>query len=183
MSSPLAIFEGFSISDAQILDGATTFDSAALGAGGDFGHDIYGVSEASLDPDTGDFQNEGDDVVLSQGYISFPLWSTLTGRTYSSSGTGNGIVYGMDLWHEDDQIQGAKPMVLRFASRDRQQKVRHATVGLYACQFKPVMFDGPKYKDGLKVNWECKALFSTVNELGVAFSDGKKRIAKVLSHA
>ena len=84
--------EAFSLSHAQILDGETTFlDAIATAAAED--EDIYGVNEASLEPDTDSYDNEGDDAVLSTwswlnsaeltvqaGYLSFELIARMTGR-------------------------------------------------------------------------------------------------------
>lgn len=98
MTAPTQIVEGFSVSHAQILDGTETFEEALARTDLE-GWDIYGVNEASLDPDTDSYTNEGDDVELSvwnwlkgadvtvqAGYISFPLLANLTGETVTESG-------------------------------------------------------------------------------------------------
>ena len=85
------------MSHAQIPDGTETF-RAALARTDIEGFDVYGVSEASMEPDTDNYDNEGDDAVLSKwnwmnfvevsvqaGYISFPLISTLTGASVTST--------------------------------------------------------------------------------------------------
>jgi len=190
--APSTIVEAFSLTHAQILDGATAFGSVGTGAG-EWG-DIYGVNDASLDPDSDSYDNEGDDAVLSTwnwlnkaeltvqaGYLSFALISNLTGRAISSSGTDDSIVYGMDLWHEDDFNTPRRPMIIRMPSKDHLGAVRYLDIGLYSVSFSPITFDGPTYKDGLKINYGGQALMSTVDELGVAFADGKKRIGKLIS--
>jgi hypothetical protein len=191
MTAPVPIFEGFSLSHAQILDGTTDFLSAL--ASEDL--DVYGVDDGSLDPDTSDFDNEGDDAVLSSwqwlnfatvgvkaGYVSFPLIAKMTGQSISSSGSGAGIVYGMDLWHEDSMNVASRPMLLRMPSKDRDGKVRSLTIGLFKVTFAPITFDGPTYKDGLKVHYGGKCLMSPTDEKGALFTDGKKRVGKLISH-
>lgn len=182
--------EAFSVSHAQILDGSTEFTAADLA---NEAQDVYGVNESSLDPNIDDYDNEGDDVVLSTwswmnyadlsvqaGYVSFPLIASLTSQTVSSSAAGAAI-FGVDLWHEDHFNVAPKPMVIRCPARDKDGNTRHLVIGLYKVQFRPITFDGPRYKDGLKVNYAGRALYSTNNELSAAFADGKKRIAKLLS--
>ena len=101
--------EGFSLSGAQILTGTETFlenYAAAYAVNGD----IYGVNEGSIEPDLGDYDNEGDDAVLSvwnwinkaeisvqAGFISFPLIANLTGRIISS-----GTITGAKPAHQQE---------------------------------------------------------------------------------
>jgi len=189
---PSTIVEAFSLSHVQILDGSTAF--ADVTTGSTAWGDVYGVNDASLDPDTDSYDNEGDDVVRSTwnwlnkaelavqaGYVSFALIANMTGRTISSTGSGDSIVYGIDLWHEDDFNVPRKPMIIRMPSKDHLGAVRYLDIGLYTVSFAPITFDGPQYKDGLKVNYNGQALVSTVNELGAAFSDGKGRVGKLIS--
>ena len=189
---PSTIVEAFSLSHVQILDGATAF--ADVTTGSNAWGDVYGVNDASLDPDTDSYDNEGDDVVRSTwnwlnkaelavqaGYVSFALIANMTGRTISSTGSGDSIVYGIDLWHEDDFNVHRKPMIIRMPSKDHLGAVRYLDIGLYTVSFAPITFDGPQYKDGLKVNYNGQALVSTVDELGAAFSDGKGRVGKLIS--
>src|SRR5574343_897837 len=189
---PSTIVEAFSLSHVQILDGATAF--ADVTTGSTAWGDVYGVNDASLDPDTDSYDNEGDDVVRSTwnwlnkaelavqaGYVSFALIANMTGRTISSTGSGDSIVYGIDLWHEDDFNVPRKPMIIRMPSKDHLGAVRYLDIGLYTVSFAPITFDGPQYKDGLKVNYNGQALVSTVDELGAAFSDGKGRVGKLIS--
>lgn len=190
--APSTIVEAFSLTHAQVLDGATAF--SAVETGSSAWGDVYGVNDASLDPDSDSYDNEGDDAVLSTwnwlnkaevqvqaGYISFPLIAGMTGRTISSSGSDDAIVYGLDLWHEDDFNVPRKPMIVRMPSKDHLGAVRYLDIGLYTVSFNPITFDGPTYKDGLKVNYGGQALMSTVDELGAEFSDNKKRVGKLIS--
>lgn len=189
---PSTIVEAFSLSHVQILDGATAF--ADVTTGSNAWGDVYGVNDASLDPDTDSYDNEGDDVVRSTwnwlnkaelavqaGYVSFALIANMTGRTISSTGSGDSIVYGIDLWHEDDFNVARKPMIIRMPSKDHLGAVRYLDIGLYTVSFAPITFDGPQYKDGLKVNYNGQALVSTVDELGAAHADGKGRVGKLIS--
>lgn len=187
-----AIVEAFSLSHAQILDGATAFQTATLASADGF--DVYGVNDGSIDPDVGEYQNEGDDVELSYwpwlnhatinvqaGFLSFPLVATLTGRPISSSSSASGLSYFTDLWHEDSLNVSPKPMILRMPSKDHLGEVRTLVIGLYRVTFKPITFDGPSYKNGLKSNYGGRANYSTVDETGVAFPDGKKRVGRLIS--
>lgn len=188
------IFEAFSLSHAQILDGATTFVDA-LAAVASEAQDIYGVNESSLDPDTDEFDNEGDNVVLSNwawlnhaevevqaGYVSFPLMETLTGKAYTASTISGGKeIMMIDLWHEDALNVAPKPMMVKMPSKDSDGVAANFVIGLYKVQFRPITFDGPAYKDGLKVNYNGKALYSTKDEKGVVFADGKKRVGRLLA--
>lgn len=297
------IVEAFSLSHAQILDGAQSFLEASLAGATDEALDIYGVNDGSLEPDTDSYDNEGDDAVLSTwewlnfaevavqaGYLSLPLVANMTGQeletteggaaqseVQSITVTATGGTYrltlngetttalafnatasavatalealdsvpagsvvggggpggtgpitltfggplantpiaqiaadgslltgpasdvttevttqgqtatidsvGLDLWHEDSMNVARRPMILRMPSKDHLGAVRTLTIGLYTVSFKPITFDGPSYKEGLKVNYGGKALMSTVDERGVAFADGKKRVGRLLSHA
>lgn len=82
--------EAFSVVNAAILDGTTAAAQT----------DIYGVRTASLAPDLGQFDNTGDDAVLSSwnwfnfatltvesGYIGFDLYAKLSGATVEVGGT------------------------------------------------------------------------------------------------
>lgn len=195
MAAPKQIFEGFSLSHAQVLTGAETFIAAAFAAyNEDF--DIYGVNSGNLTPDTDSFENNGDDATLSRwewlnfaelevqaGYISLPVYETITGRaatTTASTIVGN-TAYGMDIWHENDFNVASKPMILKMPSKDSAGAVRQLVIGLYKVAFGPITFEGPEYKEGLKVNYTGTALMSTLDEAGVAFSDGKKRVGRLLS--
>jgi hypothetical protein len=194
MTTPTPRVEGFSLTHAQVLDGTVDFLTASTSAAPN-DQDVYGVNNSSIDPNVDEYDNEGDDVVLSkwgwvnfceinvqQGYLSFPLIAKMTGQTVSSSGAGAAIVYGIDLWGEASLNVAPMPMILRMPSRDENGVVRSLTLGLYKVQFMPITLDGPQYKDGLKVNLMGRALFSPRDEKLVAFADGKKRIAKAISH-
>lgn len=194
MASP--IVEAFSLSHAQILDGAQNFKTAAAVLNTPEGLDMYGVNEASLDPDTDDYDNEGDNTVMSTwswlnkaglevqaGYLSFPLIASITGRSISSGGSGDSTSFEMDLWHEDDFNVAPKPVLLRMPSKDKDGVVRNLIFGLFKVQFMPITFDGPAYKDGLKINYNGTALFSAKDEMGQTFSDGKKRVGRLISVA
>ncbi len=195
MSAPNAVFEAFSLSLAAILDGATSFASFNI-AGMDEDEEIYGVNDASLEPDTDSFDNEGNDAVLSTwnwlnkaevnveaGYISFPTISRMTERPYTSSGAGDNVMFEMDLWHEDSMNVGAKPMIIRMPSKDNRGNIRLLDIGLYRVDFMPITFEGPSYKEGLKCSYGGTAVFSRYDELGVAFPDNKKRVGKLISRS
>lgn len=185
--------EAFSVSHAQILTAGKSFIEAIAAAALD-AEDIYGVSEASVEPDTDSFDNEGDDTILSTwnwlnkaevtvqaGYVSFPLIAQLTGQTISSTGAEGSKVFGLDLWHEDSMNVAPRPMLIKMPSRDKDGNRADFVIGLYKVQFSPIKFEGPAYKDGLKINYDGNALFSDVDEKGVKFPDGKRRVGRLLS--
>jgi hypothetical protein len=193
VSAPMKIFEGFSISHAAVLDGTQTFVEANY-APYDEDWDVYGVGDGSLDPDSDSFDNEGDDVILStwdwlnkagvalqSGYISLPVLSTITTRAITTTGAGADTVHAMDIWHEDDPGAPARALIMRCPSRDVKGAARDLIIGLYRVTFGALTFDGPAYKDGLKVNLNGTANYSLYDEKGVAFADGKKRVARLIS--
>lgn len=189
---PTNIFEGFSLSHAAILDGATSAEDAA----NTVGTDMYGVRSAAVAPDVGNFDNEGDDAVLSTwywlnfatltvtaGYISLPVLAALTGKAISSSGSGSTQKFGFDLWHEDHFNIASKPVLVRVPSKDDAGAVRRLDIVLYKVQFGPFTFTGPAYKTGLEVSYEARCLASSKDETGTTFTDGKKRVGRLISGA
>jgi hypothetical protein len=190
MSSVTPIFEGFSVSHVSILDGATTAEDAAL----TLGTDVYGVRSAALTPDSATFDNEGDDAILStwywfnfatldvvSGYISLPVLAALTGRPISSSGAGANVKYDFDLYHEDMFNVSRRPVLVRIPSKDASGNVRRLDFVVYSMQFGPFTFNGPAYKAGLEVTYTGRALSSIHDETGTPFSDGKKRVGRMIS--
>jgi hypothetical protein len=101
--------------------------------------------------------------------------------TTTPGGDGAGTIFGADLWHEDDFNVSDKPVILQMPSKDNRGAARLLTLGLYRVNFGAMTLDGPRYKDGLKVNWNGTALKSAFDEKGVAFADGKKRVGRLLS--
>jgi hypothetical protein len=169
-------FEGFSITAARILDVAT----GALILDGD----VYGVREGKLDVDTGDYDNTGNDAVLSSwfwfnyasvsiqsGYIPFKTIALLTGTTVTSSGTAPSDYYSVPLWSQKSLSTIARPMLVEVPSKDSAGALRKLQIILYKVQFQPMTFDGPTYKDGLSVNYSGRALISSIDEKGTTLTD------------
>jgi hypothetical protein len=186
--------EGFSLSHAQILDGTTTFTQASLATSVGEALDIYGVNDSSITPNADSYDNEGDDAVLSTwnwvtsadlaikaGYFSFKLIEKITAQAVGSSTIAGKQVWYQDLWHEDSMNVAARPAILRCPMRDEDGAVGNLVLGLYRLDFKPITFDGPRYRDGLKVNYDARSNQSKNDELGNPFPDGKKRFGKVLA--
>ena len=184
MAAVTTTVEGFSISHAAILSGTTGLEET-------YG-DIYGVNSGSLDLQVGSYNNEGDDAILSiwdwveyasiqvqAGYISFQLMALLTGSTLSSSGSGSSVRYDLPLWQEDSFNVADKPMRVRVPSKDSNSNLRLIDIILFKVKFAPISFNGPAYKDGLKVNYSGKALLSSVNEAGVVLA--KKAVGRIMS--
>ncbi len=186
------IIEGFSVSHVAILDGATSAEDAAVTVG----TDVYGVRSAAVDPDVGQFDNEGDDSILSSwywlnfasltvtsGYISLPVLAAVTGQAISSSGTGVAQKFGFDLWHEDQMNTSPKPVLVRVPSKDSDGTVRRLDLIFYKVQFGPLTFSGPAYKAGMEVSYAARCLASPKSETGATFTDSKKRVGRLVSGA
>ncbi len=195
MSAPSRVVEAFSLSHAQLMSGTQTFEEAALAATPE-ALDIYGVNDASLSPSMDTYENQGDDTVLSRwnwlnyaeltvqaGYISFEQIAAMTGDPISSGGSGAATAYGIDLWSEAAMNVSNKPMLLRMPSKDRNGVARNLLIGLYNVSFSPMTFDGPRYKEGLKVNYTATALMSDKDEKGAAFTQrpNVKRVGRLIS--
>lgn len=178
--------EGFSITHAAILDGTTGLEEA-LG-------DIYGVRSGSLAVDTGNYDNTGDDFVLSSwywlnfatvtvqaGYVPFDVIALLSGSTITSSGSSPNDYYSLPLWEEASLNQPPRPMLIRVPARDKLGVVRTLDFILYRVQFSPFSFDGPSYKSGLLLNYSGRATISTVDETGAALGSGKRAVGRLLN--
>lgn len=185
--------EGFSLSHVAILNGTTGAEEVD--------GDIYGVNEASLEPDSDSYDNEGDDSILSTwnwlnkatltvqgGYIPIKLVSLLSGETIFSSGAGAAQQHEILLWTDRSMNVPAKPVLIRVPARDDLGTVRTLEFCLFKVNFAPITFDGPSYKDGLKVNYEGTAVFSKYNEKAVLLSTayagvpvGTKAVGRLVS--
>lgn len=165
------IVEAFSLTHAAILDGTTGLDATD--------GDIYGVNSASLELDADSFDNNGDNVILSTwnwanrvnlsvqgGYIPFRTIALISGATAKSSGSGASQTFELQLWEENQMNPSPKPVLVRMPSKDSDGVLRTLDIILYKVQFGPISFDGPAYKDGLKVNYTGQALFSSKDEKG-----------------
>lgn len=166
-----SVFEGFSLTHAAILDGTTGAEEV--------NGDIYGVNSASLELDTDSFDNTGDDAVLStwdwfnkatlsvqSGYVSMKTIQLMTGSAITSSGAAPADYYSQPLWEERNQNTTPRPVLIRIPSKDVDGVLRTIDFVLYKVQFAPISFDGPAYKDGLKINYTGTALMSRKDEKG-----------------
>jgi hypothetical protein len=169
--SAVPIFEGFSLSHAAILSGTTGAENAT----------IYGVRNGTISTDQGNFENTGDDVVLSEhfwinfanitieeGYIPFSTIALITGTTVTSSGSSPNDYYAIPLWTLNSMNQVTQPLGIRVPSKDSGGAIRTLDFVLYRVQFQPFNFTGPSYKTGLSCSIAGRALFSTTNENGTA---------------
>lgn len=186
MSPITTIVEGFSISHAAILDPATGLEET-------FG-DVYGINSGSLDLTLSSFSNVGDDGVMSiwdwvefatvsvqAGYVSFKLIELLTGVSMTSSGVGDAVQYSMELWEETSFNIAEKPMLIRVPSRDSESNVRNLEIILYKVKFKPIVFAGIAYKEGLKINYDGVALLSDTDHEGNSLTN--KAVGRLISLA
>jgi hypothetical protein len=162
-------FEGFSLSHAAILNGSTGAEGAT----------VYGVRNGTISTDQGNFENTGDDVVLSEhfwinfanitieeGYIPFSTIAYITGTTVTSSGAAGADYYAIPLWTLASMNQVTQPLAVRVPAKDAGGQIRTLDFILYRVQFQPFNFTGPSYKTGLSCSIAGRALFSTVNEIG-----------------
>lgn len=169
-------FEGFSLSHAAILDNPVTLGGGGTGAEV---QTLYGVRNGTLATDSGNFENTGDDFVLSEwfwfnfanltiesGFLTFNTLALITGTSVSSSGTSPNDYYGLPLWTWNSLNQVTRPVALRVPSRDSTGNVRTLDFVLYRVQFQPFNFTGPSYKNGLTVSLAGRALMSTIDEKG-----------------
>lgn len=176
--------EAFSLSHAAILNG-TTGAEEALG-------NIYGVESASIETDQDSFDNTGDDAVLSTwfwfnfanitvkaGYVPFDLINLLSGEAITSSGTAPNDTYSIPMYTEDSLNQPPRPMLIRMPSKDQDGVIRTLDVVLYKVIFQPFTFDGPNYKDGLKLNYSGRAVTSLKDEKGTTLT--KKTVGRLVS--
>ncbi len=174
------IFEGFSISHAAILDGTTGAEEVD--------GDIYGVRTGSLAANTGNFDNTGDDAVLSSwfwidnatltiesGYVPFETIALLSGTSIVSSGT----TYEIELWDEDSVNQPPRPVLLQVPSKDADGDIRVMKFILYKVQFAPFSFTGPAYKSGLLLSYSGRATLSNKNEKGETLA--KRSIGRLVN--
>lgn len=163
------IFEGFSVSHAAILNGTTGAENFSL----------YAVRNGSITPDSGNFENTGDDVVLSEwfwinfanvtieeGFVPYAAIAFLTGTTVSSSGSAPNDYYSLPLWTLNSMNQAATPCVVRCPAKDSGGLVYTMDFVLYKCQWMPISFTGPSYKTGLSVSMNGRALSSFKDERG-----------------
>jgi hypothetical protein len=178
------IVEGFSLTHAAILDGATGAEEVA--------GDIYGVRSGTIAADTGNYDNTGDDAVLSSwfwfnfatvtiqaGYVPFDTIALLSGATVTSSGTAPNDYYSLPLWDTDSLNQPPRPMVIRVPAKDVAGLTRTIDFVLYRVQFGPFSFDGPSYKSGLLLNYTGRAVVSSVDETGAALT--KKAVGRIIN--
>ena len=167
--------EVFSVTHAAILDGATGLEES--------GGDVYGVREASFDVDKGEFDNTGDNKIMStwkwfnkakitviSGYVPFDLISLIYGSTISSSGSGDSQRFDLPLWELQGENVVERPFLVQAEAKDSAGVLRTFKFVFYKCQFEPIEFEGPVYKTGLSVSYIATALMSTTNEAGVALA-------------
>ena len=176
--------EAFSIIGAEILDG-TTGATATNG-------DIYGVRTGTLSANTSQFDNTGNDVVLSRwvwsdyatvtiesGFVPWYVYSLITGTTIGSSGTAPNDYWSLPLWDINSLNQPTRPMRLRSMSKDSNGAIRTFDIILYKVQFNPINFTGPAYKTGLTFSCSGTALYSSTDEAGNALTN--KTIGRIIT--
>lgn len=169
------IFEAFSVSHVGILDGSTGAEEA--------NGDVYGVDDASMEADTDSFENTGDDRVLSVwewfnfgtlsvrgGYIPFATLGLIYGEPIASSGTTPNDWFSTEFWTDRSLNVNARPVLVAMPSKDKDGVARTLYAVLYKVQFGPIAFDGPSYKEGLKVSYNARIIQSDQDEAGNALT-------------
>lgn len=171
------IVEAFSLNRVAILDGTT-------GAEAEDGW-LFGVNSASIELDSDSFDNTGDDLIRSTwnwgnrgnlsvqaGYVPFRTLTKIYGLPTISSGSGNTQVFSQLLWERKSMNPVPLPVAISMPSKDSAGIQRTFQIILFKVQFAPFTFDGPAYKDGLKLNYTGQALFSDTDETGAQVVDG-----------
>lgn len=123
----------------------------------------------------------GDTPVMTINNTGLTGGTVAVATTTPGTGGGDDTTYELPLWSEDSFNTPPRPMIIVVPSRDHRGHVRSIVFGLARVQFKPITFDGPKYKDGLKINYGGRALLSLWDETGTEWSDNKKRVGVLLS--
>lgn len=183
--------EGFSLSHAAILDSSTGLEE-------EFG-DIYGIRSGSLELDSDQYDNTGDDAILStwywankvnvtiqSGYVPFKTLELISGSVVKTTGTDDTTRHEIALWEEQSMNTAPRPMLIRVPSKDKDGISRYLDFILYKVQFQPFSFDGPAYKEGLLLNYNGSALFSDTDEKGEPVLDSRtgeptKAIGRLIS--
>lgn len=191
-NDPKTTFEGFSVSHAAILDGATGAEEVD--------GDIYGVRTGSLSANTGNYDNTGDDFVLSSwfwieygtltieaGYVPFKTIALLSNEEVTSSvGGGGAASYSIPLWSEQSVNVPPKPVLVRVPSKDADGAIHNLDFVLYRVQFAPFNFTGPAYKSGLLLSYTGRAVLSAKDEKGQQVLDKNgeptRAIGRLVAH-
>lgn len=188
-----SIVEGFSLSHAAILAPNTGIEDAR--------GNIYAVRSGSLQLDQSQYDNTGDNAVLSVwywankvnitiqgGYIPFDTMALISGSTVTSSGAGATQTFSFPLWEINTMNTATRSMLIRIPSKDSLGNLRTLDFILYKVQFQPFSFNGPTYKAGLLLDYNGAALFSSTDEMGNPVLDSvtglpSKAIGRLVSHA
>lgn len=183
--------EAFSLSHAAILNGTTGAEEVA--------GDIYGIRSGSLALAQSNYDNTGDDGILStwywadkvnvtvqSGYIPFDTLSLISGSVVTSSGSGASETFSLPLWEQNTMNTQPRPMLLRMPSKDKEGNIRTLDIVLFRVQFEPFGLNGPAYKQGLLLDYNGSALFSDHDETGAPVLDSRtgqptKAIGRLLS--
>jgi hypothetical protein len=166
--------EAFSLSGAAILSGTTGANVT----------DIYGIRTGTLSANISQYDNTGNDRVLSRwvwsdyatvtietGYIPWSMYAQITGDTINSSGAAPNDYFTAPLWDIVSLNQPTQPMRLRSTAKDSVGRVQTFEIILYKVQFNPINFTGPAYKTGLNFSCSGTALYSNTDEVGNAIAN------------
>lgn len=174
--------EAFSLVGASILNGTSGAEA----------QQVYGIRTGTLSANVSQFDNTGNDVVLSRwvwsdystvtiesGFIPWSMYSLVTGTTIGSSGSAPNDYYSLPLWDQQSLNQPTFSMRLRSLSKDSLGAIRTFDIILYRVQFNPINFTGPAYKTGLTFSCSGTALYSNFDEAGNALAN--RTIGRIVS--
>jgi hypothetical protein len=173
------------VSHAAILDG-TTGAEAVDG-------NIYGVRNGTIAANTGNYDNTGDDTILSAwfwidyatltvegGYVPFKTMAMLSGASVTSSGASPNDYYSLPLWNKSANNQPPKPVLIKVPAKDVNGVIREIWFVLYKVIFAPFSFTGPQYKSGLLLTYTGRAVLSALDETGAAVL-GEPAIGRIIN--
>lgn len=173
--------ETFSLTGASILDGVTGAQS----------QDIYGIRTGTLTTNVSQYDNTGNDTVLSRwiwsdyatvaiegGFIPWNVYALVTGTTIGSSGTAPNDYYSLPYQDIVSLNQPTRSVRLRSTAKDSLGSLRTFDIVLYRVQFNPINFTGPAYKTGMNFSCTGTALYSTVDEAGNSLAN--KTIGRIV---
>jgi hypothetical protein len=87
----------------------------------------------------------------------------------------------MEFWTDRSMNVANKPLLVASPAKDRFGAVRTLWFVLYNCSFGPMTFEGPTYKEGLKVTYMATALMSDVDEKGDSLGGTYKSVGRMIN--
>lgn len=168
-----AVFEGFSLDRAAMLDGSTGAEDGQL----------YGAQSITLTPDVTASEMIADDdqiglwfslnkavLQVTAGFLPFSVLAAMQGVSVSSFGSSPDDYYGLPMITQYGLNRKSVPVAFRMASRNDYGATRSLVVVLYAVQIGQIEFTGMQYKNGLVVSYTGTVTYSSTDEAGNALA-------------